>query len=231
MGFFDSFKTGLGGIADFVTDITGAALGAAPTIIPLLQSTGVLPTVTPSGSGAGGFFAGGMGQQFPQQGPVFRPVPRPGPSLPAVLPGGFPTQFPAPMRAPSAPFFQSPQFPAAGPSQLPFAPGGVVMPQFQNQIPGFQPAAFNLPGTNGFGLPFVDIVGQGGGAALGALTSPFRPTMAGAAAQAHIQPNPVTGKITWFKPAGRPILWSGDLTACRRVGKIAMRARRARGKR
>lgn len=232
MGFFDSFKTGLSGLADFVTDITGATLAAAPTIVPILQSTGVLPTVGPS---PGGFFTGGMGQQFPRQPTPFGGFPRPGPTLPAVLPGGAVTRFPGPVTGPTVPFFQRPQFPPAGPSRQPFAPGGVVrMPQFQTQIPGFQTAAFSLPGqggNGGFGLPFIDIVGQGGGATLAGLTSPFRATMAGAAPQAHVQANPVTGKTTWFKPAGRPILWSGDLTACRRVGKIATRARRSRGKR
>lgn len=104
------------------------------------------------------------------------------------------------------------------------------MPVFQNQIPGFQQAAF-LGGGNGLDLPFIDITRQGGGATLSALTSPFVPSMAGARAQAHIQPNPVTGKLTWFKPAGKPILWSGDLTACRRVSRIARRARRVRGSR
>lgn len=235
MGFFDSFKTGLSGVADFLTDITGAAVAAAPTIIPILQSTGVIPTAQPTG---GGF----RQPQFPgfPQFPQGQTVPRPGPTLPAVLPGGAMTRWPVPQTVPSLPFFQNPQFPAAGPSRAPFAPGGVLtMPQFQNQIPGFQTAGLDLPAIAGgagaflsqFGLPLIDIVRQGGGQTLGNLTSPFRSTMAGAAAQAHIQTNPVSGKITWFKPAGRPILWSGDLTACRRVGKIATRARRSRGKR
>ncbi len=50
----------------------------------------------------------------------------------------------------------------------------------------------------------------------------------GARAQTHIVQNPVSGAITWFKPAGRPILWSGDLQSCKRVNKIARRARRAK---
>ena len=79
-----------------------------------------------------------------------------------------------------------------------------------------------------FDLPLIDIVPQGGGGQLSRLTSPFVPTMQGARAQPFIANNPVTGALTWFKPAGRPILWSGDLTACKRVGKIASRARRAK---
>ena len=61
-----------------------------------------------------------------------------------------------------------------------------------------------------------------------ALTFPFAPTMSGSRAQTFIALNPSTGAPTWFRPAGRPILWSSDLTACRRVNKIA---RRARGRR
>jgi hypothetical protein len=119
------------------------------------------------------------------------------------------------------------------------------MPAFTSQRGGFSQAAFPAlgplalgalggaagalaPGGAGLGLPFIDIVGQGGGAQLGALTSPFRATMAGARAQPFINANPATGALTWFKPAGKPILWSGDLTACKRVGRIARRARRAK---
>jgi len=94
------------------------------------------------------------------------------------------------------------------------------MPQFPSQRGGFSPV--------GLDLPFIDVVPQGGGNQLARLTSPFVPTAAGARAQPFIASNPVTGKTTWFKPAGRPILWSGDLTACKRVGKIASRARRAK---
>lgn len=44
-------------------------------------------------------------------------------------------------------------------------------------------------------------------------------------------PNPVSGKPTFFKHAGRPILFSGDLRACKTVNRIAARARRVRGRR
>lgn len=39
--------------------------------------------------------------------------------------------------------------------------------------------------------------------------------------------NPESGEPVFFKHAGRPILFSGDLTACRRVERVAKRARRA----
>ena len=231
MGFFDSFKTGVsgffGGAADFLTDITGAALAAAPTIIPLLQSTGVIPSVQPSpiitsrGPGAGPLgrrmgtaLPGGAMIPFPTQ-------PRVNPTLrnqPLALPPGFTTGTPS-ARAFSPSGVVTAEFEAdrGGFSRF---PGGEGMPPFQSTRGGFQ--------TVGLDLPFIDIVGQGGGGTLARLTSPFVPTMAGARSQPFVMPNPVTGAITWFKPAGRPILWSGDLTACKRVGKIAARARRAK---
>ncbi len=57
----------------------------------------------------------------------------------------------------------------------------------------------------------------------------FTATASGARAVSLVMlPNPVTGKPTFFKHAGRPILFSGDLTAAKRVNKLAMRARRKR---
>lgn len=99
-------------------------------------------------------------------------------------------------------------------------PGGAVVPVSQ--------AAFDLPGLQVPGTgqtlrsPFVAttevLVG-----------SPFRPTMAGAAAKIFMIGNPVSGKATWFGPLGRPLLWSRDLSTCKRVKRIARRARRAGG--
>jgi hypothetical protein len=102
------------------------------------------------------------------------------------------------------------------------------MPSFQSTRGGFQQAGFLSDTLGAIDVPGLDIVRQGGAGQLAKLTSPFVPTMAGARAQPFIASNPVTGATTWFKPAGRPILWSGDLTACKRVGKIAARARRAK---
>jgi len=210
VGFFDSFKVGVGAIGDFLTDITGAALGAAPTIIPLLQSTGVIPRVQPS-------------PIITQRGPGGSPLGRPAPT---ALPGGAMVPFPNQPRVNPFGQFNFPAapvgaFPVGTPTGFPTAPSGVVnMPAFSSQRGGFQQA--------GLDLPFIDIVPQGGAGQLSRLSSPFVPTMAGARAQAFVAPNPVTGATTWFKPAGKPILWSGDLTACRRVGRIAARARRAK---
>jgi len=97
--------------------------------------------------------------------------------------------------------------------------------------PGFQQAgvaglARQLPGFIGgvLGGELLSGALAGGGGA----TPMFRPTMAGARAMFFRTANPVTGQDTWFRPAGRPILWSGDLTACKRVNKVARRAKRKR---
>lgn len=236
MGFFDSFKTGVGafvgGFGDFVSDITGAALAAAPTLIPLLQSTGVIPSVQPSpivtsrGPGAGPLGRMARGTALPGGFVVpFDTTPRVNPTLrnqPLALPPG--------------------PFPTGAPTARAFSPSGVVTAEFEADRGGFSrfnggggmPAFQSTRGgfvNVGLDLPFIDIVGQGGGGTLARLTSPFVPTMAGARAQPFIANNPVTGALTWFKPAGRPILWSGDLTACKRVAKIASRARRSTRKR
>jgi len=61
-------------------------------------------------------------------------------------------------------------------------------------------------------------------------TAPFANSASSAVSAQHfVVAHPVTGRAVWFKPAGRPILWSGDLSACRRVRKIAGRARRRLG--
>jgi hypothetical protein len=43
--------------------------------------------------------------------------------------------------------------------------------------------------------------------------------------------HPETGKVYTYKNMGRPVLYSGDLAASKRVRKVAARARRASGKR
>lgn len=68
-----------------------------------------------------------------------------------------------------------------------------------------------------------------GGAASGSLFEPYRSTLNGAAAQKFIGINPVSGRATWFGPLGKPVLWTGDLRAVRRVRRIAGRARRSVG--
>lgn len=60
----------------------------------------------------------------------------------------------------------------------------------------------------------------------GCPTSPFGIAPQRARAQAFVVGHPTTGAPVWFKPAGRPVLWSDDLRACKRVARIAARAKR-----
>lgn len=75
----------------------------------------------------------------------------------------------------------------------------------------------------------VQTPGAAAGAGCPSLGSPFAARGMSATPQPFVMANPVTGRLTWFRPAGRPVLWSSDLTSCRRVKKIAARARRAQG--
>lgn len=107
--------------------------------------------------------------------------------------------------------------PSPGRSSPPITPiGGGPMEHFPG-FPGIMPAA---------GFPFFDVVRPGGGAS----ATLFRaPGLAGARPKSLVMvPNPTTGKPTFFKHAGTPILFSGDLRAARRVSRVAARARKSR---
>jgi len=71
-----------------------------------------------------------------------------------------------------------------------------------------------------FDIPGFDITAQG----TSKLTSPFRRTAAGSAAQPHVRVNPSNGRSEWFRPAGKPVLFSKDMGICRKVEKLAKRA-------
>jgi len=102
-------------------------------------------------------------------------------------------------------------------------PSGAPMAFPTTRSTGFQTAAFDIPGFD-IRSP-IAAQGMGGVGGLGSMTM-FRPTMAGASAQTFMTANPVTGRTTWFRPAGRPILWSGDIACAKRVQKVARRAKK-----
>ena len=110
--------------------------------------------------------------------------------------------------------------PTAMPGGSPIFGSGFQWPQ----LPGGG-SVVPTQGRSFLDLPMVDLVGQGAGA----ITEPFSASPAGARAQAHIKVNPSSGRLTWFKPAGRPVLFAGDMATCRTVNKLARRARRASG--
>jgi len=167
--------------------------------------------------------------------PQFRtPIPTPGA-------GGLRPQFSVPMPAipSSQPFGVMPGTQPFGGSTMPAFPvaTNASFPSFATTIgTPFQPASLGalipgiarqLPGIVGgaIGGSLLEGVFGGGG---GGSTPMFRPTMAGARAQTFRAQNPVTGQDVFFRPAGKPILWSADLSACKRVNKVARRARRKR---
>lgn len=43
----------------------------------------------------------------------------------------------------------------------------------------------------------------------------------------HLKVNPCTGKSVWFTPRGRPLVFSGDLSACKRVDRVSKRLGKA----
>ena len=49
--------------------------------------------------------------------------------------------------------------------------------------------------------------------------------------KAHVKINPCTNKGEWFVPRGKPLVFSGDMAACRRVDRVAKRLDKARPKR
>jgi hypothetical protein len=165
-------------------------------------------------------------------------------SLPASIPG--PGAWSSSAATPaSQPFGLMP-----GAERAPFLPAGGNMPGFPTTryssypSPGVQPVSFAALAPLARQIPaFLGgmLAGEGLEGAMSMMPAPsmpmamagggtpqFRATMAGARAQFFRVPNPVTGQDTWFRPAGRPILWSGDLTACKRVKKVARRAARKR---
>jgi hypothetical protein len=98
-----------------------------------------------------------------------------------------------------------------------------------------EPATYQLPGgfaqVSDYRQDLGSMMSQLGESAVGHAThSPlFTPTRTSARPSSLvIVTNPVTGKPTFFKHAGRPILFSGDLRAAKRVQKIARRAARKR---
>jgi len=257
MGFLDSFFTGVGsfltspigtaigqlGVAKLADVIgltpTGASgsprSGMAPfsplgtPVTPFLTAQQQAEMALRRAEEQAFLFSQSQGVLRPALGPqVFRPgfaaplpsIPssqpfgvQPGTGLVPLPPGGFnvaafPTtvqaSFPSSPFTTGNPFFQTAGFPALG------ALGGALARQ--------------IPGLLG-GVAAGSLIGAGGG---GGGTPPFRATMAGARAQFFRTENPATGQDTWFRPAGRPLLWSGDLTACKRVNKIARRAKRKR---
>lgn len=200
MGFFDSMKGFLSGVGDLVGGIVQSPVGAIFAQAGAQKLFG-LPQTFP-----GGFQ---MPPQFPaQQFPQFQR------QLPSAPPPFLPQTRDA---RPFQPFDFS-----QAPQPEPFGGPMSAFPTDRFQGGGVMPAAFDIPGFD-LRSPFV---GQGAGA--NTCAPMFVPTQARIRPASLVMvPNPMTGAPTFFKHAGKPLLFSGDLRAAKMVHKLARRARRA----
>lgn len=114
---------------------------------------------------------------------------------------------------------------------------GILGGLFPGTFPGFKPPAALPGGAPLFGgspvagmlpdLPFIDVVAQGS-----TCITPRTTTSRRLPARVDVQTVDAAGnpKVTTYKNMGRAILFQGDLAACKRVKKVAGRARRAGGR-
>ncbi len=116
-----------------------------------------------------------------------------------------------------------------------------------SRFPGIQPAGFasvlpRLPAIGRSILPgfaggattqgLIDLFTRSGGADTLDENAAFTDPVPGACRpKAHVKMNPCTGKGIWFVPRGRPLVFSGDMSACKRVDRVAKRLDKARPKR
>lgn len=214
MGFFDSIK--------------GFGTSVFETLSTGVQA--VLPSFIEAGAGAlfGSLFPG----QQPAGSQVFRRPQRPalGPTAPLLLPPGArrrPVVTGVTGQTVVLPrqTFTPPGAISIGGSRMPHFPGDpfqVTQANFPVQLAqGSALDVFDIPGFD-LQLPFRADARTGG-------TPFFLPARAvGNRPRSLIMvPNPSTGAPTFFKHAGRPILFSGDFRAAKLVNRIARRARRA----
>jgi len=103
-----------------------------------------------------------------------------------------------------------------------FGVGGGIAQQIIAQ----RPSQIPIPGPWG-GITLPGYVPEGSAQVPGLFRTAER-----AVAQPFEVPNPITGRLIYYAPRGRPILFSGDFAACRRVQRVsAMSARRCGGRR
>lgn len=91
-------------------------------------------------------------------------------------------------------------------------------------------AAGDISGIEGFEFGDVARVGEALSRAFFPTISKYTGAITGARAMTHVEVNPVTGKPTFFKPAGEVALWTSDFAAARKVKRLAAKASRGRRK-
>ncbi len=172
-----------------------------PAPLPTTGGTSTMPfVVTPSGGGGGGF--GGFLDSMIGAGTraltnLISPPPRSGGmNQPTFLPG----------------FQQA--------SLMPMLPGAI------GAVRGLLPSIGGI-GAGAVGGEMADwiqnLLGSGGASTLDDSAAFTDPVPGSCRPKPHVKLNPCTGKGTWFVPRGRPLVYSGDLAACRRVDRVAKR--------
>lgn len=68
---------------------------------------------------------------------------------------------------------------------------------------------------------FQRLISSGGAGTLDEGAAFTDPVPGSCRPKAHVKLNPCTGKGIWFVPRGRPLVFSGDLSACKRVNRVA----------
>lgn len=230
MGFTDTMKglgRALGGVLQTGIETFGP---------PLMQAgaTALMGKIT--GGGGGGY------QYYSAPGAGYLPTPTrmPAPTTPSYLPyGAIQRSVPqnwTPLGAAPQPTPRATPAPAYGyqPAVYPSvagalgALGGYLWGQNGGNggMPAF-PSVVTDPGTTGGGLG-GEIMERLRGV-VGGQTTMFRYGGQRVSPVREIQAlHPETGRICTWKYMGRPILYSGDLAACRRVSRVARRVARRR---
>lgn len=125
-------------------------------------------------------------------------------------------------------FFSKPQAPAQRFPELQTA----GFPLLSRALPAVRRA---LPaigaGFAGSGLEEFFFGGNGGAGTLDETAAFTDPIPGSCRPKTHVKTNPCTGKGVWFVPRGRPLVFSGDMSACKRVDRVAKRLDKARPKR
>lgn len=218
MGFLDSMKGFVSGVTDIVSGIVQSPVGQ---VFAQAGAQSLFGKLFPTQTFPGGYqppqqqFPVGTFPQFPQ--PVFQQAARIPPAPLTQI--ADPRNFIPGTNVPLAPTGTFTDFRAPAPT-----PFGGAMPGFPTDrfVGGFVPAEFDLPLVD-LRSPFV---AQGAGG--NTCAAMFRPTASSVRPNSLVMvPNPVTGAPTFFKHAGKPVLFSGDLRAAKMVNKLARRARRA----
>lgn len=229
MGFGDTMKglgRAVGGFLESALQMAGPPLIQAGTQILVQKMTG-----------------GQAGQYQPRYGTLPTPAYAGGYDAPR----GY-SPAPAYRPAPSAPVPYAPAGRLPVPqSWQPIERGGYApAPAYGG---GYQPSAWEMPSivgpaldffTGGTSMPAVTVPGTSGGGmgtelmerlrgAVGGQTTMYRYGGERVTPVREIQAvNPVSGKIGIWRYMGHPILYSGDLATCKRVGRIARRVARRR---